>query len=42
MPWPLPASFDECLRTTLESLELPPLAEGDTVRVTYPFVFRGE
>jgi hypothetical protein len=39
---PLPAAFDDCLRSTLQSLELPPLAEGDQVTVTYPFVFRGD
>jgi hypothetical protein len=37
---PLPAAFDDCLRTTFQSLALPPLAEGDEVSVTYPFVFR--
>jgi hypothetical protein len=36
---PLPRAFDECLRTTLQSLELPPLAEGDVVEVHYPFEF---
>jgi hypothetical protein len=38
----LPAGFDDCLRSTLQTLELPPLAEGDEVKVTYPFVFRGD
>jgi len=37
---PLPAAFDDCLRSTLQSLELPPLVEGNEVNVTYPFVFR--
>jgi hypothetical protein len=37
---PLPAGFDDCLRTTFMRLELPPLAEGATVEVTYPFAFR--
>ncbi|NVB85706.1 MAG: hypothetical protein HOV81_45500 [Kofleriaceae bacterium] len=35
----LPARFDDCLRTTFQSLALPPLAEGDTVSVHYPFLF---
>jgi hypothetical protein len=34
--------FDDCIRSTLQSVELPPLAEGDEVHVTYPFVFRRE
>jgi hypothetical protein len=37
---PLPAGFDDCLRSTLQTIELPPLAEGDHVKVTYPFEFR--
>ena len=37
---PLPAAFDDCLRGTFQTLALPPLAEGDEVSVTYPFVFR--
>jgi len=36
---PVPAKFDDCLRTTFQSLELPPLSEGDVVKVHYPFVF---
>ena len=36
---PLPAKFDDCMRTALQQLELPPLAEGDHVLVHYPFVF---
>lgn len=36
---PLPAGFDDCLRTTFQSLALPPLAEGDRFEVHYPFVF---
>ena len=36
---PLPAGFDDCLRSTLQTLELPPLAEGNEVKVTYPFMF---
>ena len=35
----LPAALDACLRDALQSLELPPLAEGDKVSVTYPFMF---
>ena len=37
---PLPATFDDCLRSTFQTLALPPLAEGDHVEVRYPFVFR--
>jgi len=36
---PVPATFDDCVRGVLQSLELPPLAEGDTLDVTYPFMF---
>lgn len=36
---PLPATFDDCLRTTFMSLALPPLAEGDKIEVHYPFRF---
>jgi hypothetical protein len=36
---PLPVAFDGCLRSTLRSLALPPLAEGDQFEVHYPFVF---
>jgi hypothetical protein len=36
---PLHAGFDVCLRDALAGLELPPLAEGEEVRVNYPFVF---
>ena len=39
---PLPAGFDDCLRSTLQTIELPPLTEGNEVSVTYPFVFRRE
>lgn len=38
----LPAAFDDCLRSTLQTIELPPLTEGNEVSVTYPFVFRRE
>jgi len=37
---PLPAKFDDCLRTTFMSLALPPLAEGDKIEVQYPFRFQ--
>lgn len=36
---PLPAKFDDCLRSTFQSLALPPLAEGDKLEVHYPFRF---
>ncbi len=35
----LPTALDDCLRGTLQTLELPPLADGDTVEVDYPLVF---
>jgi hypothetical protein len=36
---PLQAEFDLCMRDALAGLELPPLSEGEQVRVTYPFLF---
>lgn len=36
---PLPAKFDDCLRSTFQTLALPPLTEGDEIEVRYPFVF---
>ncbi|CAN5476320.1 hypothetical protein BH11MYX1_BH11MYX1_27980 [soil metagenome] len=36
---PLPAKLDDCLRNTLQTLELPPLRDGDTVEVDYPLLF---
>jgi hypothetical protein len=36
---PLPAAFDDCLRSTFMLMALPPLAEGDTFEVHYPFKF---
>lgn len=39
---PLPAAFDECLRSTFMLLALPPLAEGSVIDVHYPFVFSSE
>ncbi|MEO7097327.1 MAG: hypothetical protein ABI175_28960 [Polyangiales bacterium] len=35
----LPSDFDSCLRDSLAGLQLPPLAEGEEVKVTYPFMF---
>jgi hypothetical protein len=37
---PLPAALDDCFRSTFQLMALPPLAEGDTIDVRYPFVFR--
>jgi hypothetical protein len=39
---PLPAAFDDCLRSTFMMLALPPLAEGNVIDVHYPFVFSSE
>lgn len=36
---PLSTKFDDCLRSTFQSLALPPLAEGDQIEVHYPFLF---
>jgi hypothetical protein len=36
---PLPPELDDCLRNTFQTLELPPLTEGDQVTVIYPFQF---
>jgi hypothetical protein len=36
---PLPSTLDDCLRSTFQMLELPPLSEGDHIDVTYPFIF---
>jgi hypothetical protein len=36
----LPAKLDDCLRSTFQTLELPPIGEGDRIDVDYPFVFR--
>lgn len=35
----LETGFDTCLRDALAGLQLPPLAEGEEVKVTYPFLF---
>jgi len=37
---PLPPKFDDCLRSTLQTLELPPLGDGSSVEIEYPFTFR--
>ncbi len=37
---PLPAALDDCFRSTLQLMALPPIAEGDKVEVRYPFEFR--
>ncbi len=39
---PLPAAFDDCLRSTFMMLALPPLAEGNEIDVHYPFEFSSE
>lgn len=39
---PLPAAFDDCLRSTLQSLQLPPLDEGSEFKVNYSFVFASD
>lgn len=39
---PLPAAFDDCLRSTFMLMALPPLAEGNEIDVHYPFVFSSE
>ena len=36
---PLPTKLDDCIRGTLQTLELPPLGDGDTIEVDYPLVF---
>ena len=36
---PLPAKLDDCLRSTLQTLELPPLGDGDSIDVDYPILF---
>jgi RNA polymerase sigma-70 factor (ECF subfamily) len=35
----LPVKLDDCLRGTLQTLELPPLGDGDTIDVDYPLLF---
>jgi hypothetical protein len=36
---PLPKDFDDCLRNTFQTLELPPIGNGQVFRVNYPFEF---
>ncbi len=36
---PLPPAFDDCVRSTLQLIVLPPLPIGDTAMVSYPFKF---
>jgi len=36
---PLPTKLDDCIRSTLQTLELPPLGDGDTIEVHYPLFF---
>ena len=35
----LPSKLDDCIRSTLQTLELPPLGDGDTIEVDYPLMF---
>jgi RNA polymerase sigma-70 factor (ECF subfamily) len=35
----LPSKLDDCIRGTLQTLELPPLGDGDTIEVDYPLSF---
>jgi RNA polymerase sigma-70 factor (ECF subfamily) len=35
----LPTKLDDCIRSTLQTLELPALGDGDTIEVDYPLVF---
>jgi RNA polymerase sigma-70 factor (ECF subfamily) len=35
----LPAKLDDCIRSTLQTLELPALGDGDTIEVDYPLIF---
>ena len=36
---PLLATFDDCLRDTIQQLALPPIADGGTIEVSYPLTF---
>ena len=36
---PLPAKLDDCLRSSIERLELPPLEVGGHLPIQYSFVF---
>jgi len=35
----LPTKLDDCIRSTLQTLELPPLGDGDAIEVDYPLAF---
>jgi hypothetical protein len=35
----LPSTVDDCMRGALQTLELPPLGDGDTVAIDYPILF---
>jgi hypothetical protein len=35
----LPTKLDDCLRGTFQTLELPPLGDGETMDVNYPLLF---
>jgi len=35
----LPTKLDDCMRATIQTLELPPLGDGDTIDVDYPLLF---
>ena len=37
---PMLPSFNDCIRSNLQLMALPPLAEGDKIEVRYPFEFR--
>jgi hypothetical protein len=39
---PLPKQLDDCLRNTMQTLALPPLDTGDSVRIQYSFRFGDE
>jgi hypothetical protein len=36
---PLPSKLDDCMRAAIQTLELPPLGDGDTIEVDYPLMF---
>ncbi|HEY4180851.1 MAG TPA: hypothetical protein VGM90_28595 [Kofleriaceae bacterium] len=36
---PVNEAFGACVQDTLVTLEMPPISEGDVVKVTYPFAF---
>jgi len=39
---PLDPKLDACLRSTIQTLQLPPLAAGDSVKLQYSFAFDGK